>query len=100
MRHSLNTFDCPFLRNSFFLFFVFCIFCLCAQNANFFLICCHFSGVSKIIISGIPQNTNFDDIEPLLRKYGKVEHCDAVSSTDPNTQTVHITFETPDQAQR
>lgn len=55
---------------------------------------------SKIAISGIPLHASFDDIEPLLKPYGKVEHCDAVSSKDPNTQTVHITFESPEQAQR
>lgn len=56
--------------------------------------------IAKIVISGIPQHANFDDIEPLLKPYGKVEHCDAVTSKDPTTQTVHITFENHDQAQR
>lgn len=51
-------------------------------------------------MSGIPPHAQFDDIEPLLKPYGKVEHCDAVTSKDPSTQTVHITFENPDQAQR
>ncbi|XP_037916486.1 insulin-like growth factor 2 mRNA-binding protein 1 isoform X3 [Hermetia illucens] len=55
---------------------------------------------SKIVISGIPLHAHFDDIEPLLKPYGKVEQCDAVTSKDPNTQTVQITFENPDQAQR
>lgn len=55
---------------------------------------------SRIVISGIPLHARFDDIEPLLKAYGKVEHCDAVSSKDPNTQTVHITYESIDQAQR
>lgn len=61
----------------------------------------HFSPASsKIVISGIPLHAHFDDIEPLLKPYGKVEHCDAVTSKDPMFQTVHITFETPDQAMR
>ncbi|XP_058174761.1 insulin-like growth factor 2 mRNA-binding protein 1 [Anopheles ziemanni] len=55
---------------------------------------------AKIVISGIPQHAKFDDIEPLLKPYGKVEHCEAGTSKDPNTQTVHITFENHDQAQR
>lgn len=55
---------------------------------------------SKIVISGIPLHARFEDIEPLLKPYGKVHHCDAVSSKDLNTQTVHITYETPEQAQR
>ena len=52
------------------------------------------------MISGIPMHAHFDDIEPLLKPYGHVEHCDAVSSKDPNTQTIHITFETHELAQR
>ncbi|XP_053689991.1 insulin-like growth factor 2 mRNA-binding protein 3 [Sabethes cyaneus] len=60
----------------------------------------HQRNIAKIVISGIPQHAKFDDIEPLLKPYGKVEHCDAVTSKDPNTQTVHITFESHDQAQR
>ncbi|XP_073829762.1 IGF-II mRNA-binding protein isoform X3 [Musca autumnalis] len=55
---------------------------------------------SKIIISGIPLQTRFDDIAPLLKPYGIVKQCEAVSSKDPQTQTVHITFENHEQAQR
>uniref|UniRef100_A0A182KBX9 RRM domain-containing protein n=1 Tax=Anopheles christyi TaxID=43041 RepID=A0A182KBX9_9DIPT len=58
------------------------------------------STTAKIVISGIAQHAKFDDIEPLLKPYGKVEHCEAGTSKDPNTQTVHITFENHDQAQR
>lgn len=58
------------------------------------------SNSAKIVISGIPQHAHFDDIEPLLKSYGKVEHCDAVASKDPNSQTVHITFESYEQAQK
>lgn len=52
------------------------------------------------MISGIPQDARFADIEPLLRPYGNVEGCDAVTSKDPKTQTVHILFESCEQAQR
>lgn len=55
---------------------------------------------AKVMISGIPLHAHFDDIEPLLKPYGKVEDCTVVSSKDPNTQTVHITFENYEQAQR
>ncbi|XP_043660784.1 insulin-like growth factor 2 mRNA-binding protein 1 isoform X1 [Drosophila teissieri] len=55
---------------------------------------------SKILISGIPMQTRFEDIEPLLKPYGIVKQCEAISSKDQNTQTVHITFENPEQAQR
>lgn len=67
-------------------------------SVRIFLFCSPLS--SKIAISGIPLHAHFDDIEPLLKAYGRVEHCDAVSSKDPNTQTVHITYETPEQALR
>lgn len=55
---------------------------------------------TKVAISGIPHHANFSDVEPLLKQYGNVEECDAVASKDPKTQTVHITFETFEQAQR
>jgi len=58
------------------------------------------SQTTKVIISGIPQNAHFSDVEPLLKQYGSVEDCEAVASKDPKTQTVHITFETFEQAQR
>lgn len=52
------------------------------------------------MISGIPLHAHFEDIEPLLKPYGKVEDCCVVPSKDPNTQTIHITFENYDQAHR
>lgn len=52
------------------------------------------------MISGIPLHVHFEDIEPLLKPFGKVEDCAVVASQDPNTQTVHITYENFDQAQR
>lgn len=60
----------------------------------------HSVSTSKILISGIPLQTRFEDIEPLLKPYGIVKQCEAVSSKDPQTQTVHITFENNEQAQR
>lgn len=60
----------------------------------------HSVTTSKILISGIPLQTRFEDIEPLLKPYGIVKQCEAISSKDQNTQTVHITFENPEQAQR
>lgn len=76
------------------------IFLLSIRMIVFLLFSFSFSSSSRIIVSGIPLHARFDDIEPLLKPYGKVEHCDAVSSKDPNTQTVHITYETVEQAQR
>lgn len=75
--------------------FVF-VFCWCLRFS--FLV--HSVSTSKIIISGIPLQTRFEDIEPLLKPYGIVKQCEAVSSKDPQTQTVHITFENYEQAQR
>jgi insulin-like growth factor 2 mRNA-binding protein 1 len=58
----------------------------------------YYSSSAKIVISGIPHHAIFDDIEPLLKPYGRVEHVDAVGSKDPNSQTVYITFESHEQA--
>ncbi|KAK9730981.1 KH domain [Popillia japonica] len=55
---------------------------------------------SKIIISNLASHVRFEDIQHLLTPHGKVISCDKLTSKDPNTQTVQITFETPDQAQQ
>ena len=55
---------------------------------------------TRIVISGIPGHVHFCDIEPLLKQYGLVEECEAVTSKDPRTQTVHISYENYEQAQR
>lgn len=54
----------------------------------------------KVIVSNLPPHVRFEDLEPLLSPHGKVLACDKLTSRDPNTQTVQITFETPDQAQQ
>lgn len=64
------------------------------------MIICSATTPSKILVSGIPLHTRFEDIEPLLKPYGTVKQCEAVSSKDPQTQTVHITFESREQAHR
>lgn len=66
----------------------------------FFFFFLSLSSTTKVVISGIPHHANFSDVEPLLKQYGNVEECDAVASKDPKTQTVHITFESYEQAQR
>lgn len=55
---------------------------------------------SKIRISGLPLHVRFDHIEPLLSQHGNVLRCDKVLSRDTNTQTVHIAFETSEQAEQ
>ncbi|XP_022913707.1 insulin-like growth factor 2 mRNA-binding protein 1 isoform X3 [Onthophagus taurus] len=54
---------------------------------------------SKVIISNLAPMVRFEDIQHLLQPHGKVISCDKLTSKDPNTQTVQITFETADQAQ-
>ncbi|XP_077302300.1 IGF-II mRNA-binding protein isoform X4 [Arctopsyche grandis] len=55
---------------------------------------------AKIVISGMPLHTCYNDLEPLLTPFGNVQNCDRVSSRDAHSQTVHITFETQEQAQQ
>ncbi|XP_015835352.1 insulin-like growth factor 2 mRNA-binding protein 1 isoform X2 [Tribolium castaneum] len=55
---------------------------------------------SKIIISNLGPNVRFEDIEHLLLQHGAVVACDKLTSKDPTTQTVQITFESTEQAQQ
>lgn len=99
--HNFSAYRFCFWLNWFIHFIIFCfihLFFLSISYDRFLFI--FVSSSTRIVISGIPLHARFDDIEPLLKPYGKVEHCDAVSSKDPNTQTVHITYETVEQAQR
>lgn len=70
------------------------------HNTTLYPLSIFLSQSTKVAISGIPHHANFNDVEPLLKQFGNVEECDAVASKDPKTQTVHITFETFEQAQR
>ncbi|CAG9768943.1 unnamed protein product [Ceutorhynchus assimilis] len=54
----------------------------------------------KIIISNLGPQIKFEDIELLLGQHGRVIHCDKLTSKDPNTQVVQITYETTEQAQQ
>ncbi|ENN77188.1 hypothetical protein YQE_06326, partial [Dendroctonus ponderosae] len=55
---------------------------------------------SKIIISNLGPQIKFEDIELLLGQHGSVIHCDKLTSKDPATQVVQITYETTEQAQQ
>ncbi|XP_044268110.1 insulin-like growth factor 2 mRNA-binding protein 1 isoform X3 [Tribolium madens] len=55
---------------------------------------------SKIIISNLGPNVRFEDIEHLLLQHGAVVACDKLTSKDPTTQTVQVTFESTEQAQQ
>lgn len=50
-------------------------------------------------MSNLPLTVRFEDIEHLLVQHGQVVSCDKLTSKDPNTQTVQITYETAEQAQ-
>ncbi|XP_065164272.1 insulin-like growth factor 2 mRNA-binding protein 1 isoform X3 [Atheta coriaria] len=54
---------------------------------------------SKVIISNLAPHLRFEDIEHLLTPHGTVVNVDKLTSKDPQTQTVQITFETVEQAQ-
>lgn len=64
----------------------------------FVLLC--FSTTPKIIISNLGPNVRFEDIDHLLSQHGRVVTCDKLTSKDPSTQTVQVTYETPEQAQQ
>ncbi|KAF7285224.1 hypothetical protein GWI33_011546 [Rhynchophorus ferrugineus] len=53
----------------------------------------------KIIISNLGPQIKFEDIASLLSEHGNVVHCDKLTSKDPTTQVVQITYETTEQAQ-
>lgn len=50
-------------------------------------------------MSNLAPHIRFEDIEHLLVAHGNVVGCDKLTSKDPSTQTVQITYETPEQAQ-
>ncbi|KAJ8951878.1 hypothetical protein NQ318_019854, partial [Aromia moschata] len=55
---------------------------------------------SKIIISNLGPHVRFEDIEHFLNQHGRVVSCDKLTSKDPSTQTVAVTYETTEQAQQ
>lgn len=59
-----------------------------------------YSRPTKIRLSGLPLHVRFDNIEPLLSQYGNVMCCEKVLSRDANSQAVHISYDTPEQAQQ
>lgn len=54
---------------------------------------------AKIIVSNLAPQIRFEDIEHLLTPHGHVVACDKLTSKDPATQTVQITYEATEQAQ-
>ncbi|XP_048504743.1 insulin-like growth factor 2 mRNA-binding protein 1 isoform X2 [Athalia rosae] len=58
------------------------------------------SSGGKIVVSNLPPHARFEDVEPLLTTYGLVQNVEKLSSRDPNTQTLLVSYETQEQAQQ
>lgn len=55
---------------------------------------------SKVIVNNFPAQARIEDIEALFSNCGQVQSVEKLSSRDPNTQTVLISYETQEQAQQ
>ncbi|KAL6437216.1 hypothetical protein ACFW04_005042 [Cataglyphis niger] len=59
----------------------------------------HSSGVAKVLVSNIPAQARPEDLEALFSTYGQIQNIDKLSSRDPNTQTLLVSYETQEQVQ-
>ncbi|XP_033210747.1 insulin-like growth factor 2 mRNA-binding protein 1 isoform X2 [Belonocnema kinseyi] len=55
---------------------------------------------NKILVSNLPAHARFEDVEQLLSNYGQIQNIEKVSSRDPNSQSVLISYESQEQAQQ
>ncbi|XP_034183303.1 IGF-II mRNA-binding protein isoform X2 [Osmia lignaria lignaria] len=55
---------------------------------------------SKVLVSNFPAHARLEDIEILFSNCGQVQSVEKLSSRDPNTQTVLVSYETQEQAQQ
>ncbi|XP_031827425.1 insulin-like growth factor 2 mRNA-binding protein 1 isoform X2 [Nomia melanderi] len=55
---------------------------------------------SKVLVSNLPGHARVEDIEALFGNIGQLQSVEKLSSRDPNTQTVLVVYETPEQAQQ
>ncbi|CAK9831364.1 Insulin-like growth factor 2 mRNA-binding protein 1 [Anthophora retusa] len=55
---------------------------------------------SKVLVSNLPAQARLEDIEVLFSNCGQVQSVEKLSSRDPNTQTVLVSYETQEQAQQ
>lgn len=103
LREYLHTSVVVFVRNDF-IIYVCTYYIITTPVALISLFNCCFlfcySSTSKIIVSNLAPHIRFEDIEHLLTQHGHVVACDKLTSKDPNTQTVQISFENSDQAQQ
>lgn len=58
------------------------------------------SANSKIIVSNIPSQARYEDLEQFVSQFGTVQNCEKVNSRDGNSQTYQVVYETQDQAQQ
>ncbi|XP_050451282.1 insulin-like growth factor 2 mRNA-binding protein 1 isoform X1 [Cataglyphis hispanica] len=57
------------------------------------------SGIAKALVSNIPAQARPEDLEALFSAYGQIQNIDKLSSRDPNTQTLLVSYETQEQVQ-
>ncbi|XP_076278955.1 IGF-II mRNA-binding protein isoform X2 [Lasioglossum baleicum] len=55
---------------------------------------------TKVVVSNFPSHARLEDIEVLFANCGQLQSYEKLSSRDPNTQTVLVVYETPEQAQQ
>ena len=53
-----------------------------------------------MIISNLPSNARIEDLEQLLAPYGAPQNYEKLGTKEGPTQTVQISFDTPEQAQQ
>lgn len=64
------------------------------------LLCFSSSGVTKVLLSNLPLQVRLDEVDLLFSNYGHVHNIEKVSSRDPNTQSLLVSYETLEQAQQ
>lgn len=55
---------------------------------------------SKVLVSNFPSHARLEDLELLFSNCGQVLSVEKLSSRDPTTQTVLVSYETQEQAQQ
>ncbi|XP_072760691.1 insulin-like growth factor 2 mRNA-binding protein 1 isoform X6 [Anoplolepis gracilipes] len=57
------------------------------------------SGVAKVLVSNLPIQARIEDLDVLFSTYGQVQNIEKLTSRDPNTQTLLVSYETQEQVQ-
>lgn len=76
------------------------MFCCRTMRLSVLLFLRFFSGSSKAVVSNLPAQARLEDLEALLCNYGTVQNIEKLTSRDPNTQTLLVSYETQEQAQQ